>query len=205
MIETVASIDDTDYAIESASSTKRVGIRSSLESVKSAALRTYERGVFCNRLHVCLCLCTCLVMERTAIWQILGKLTFSNKLEGAKWTVPHLTHIGASNSLKIESTAHVVLPYAKLNDSEIILLFDAEVSFYNSETSSGGYGSTQDAVVALESLIDVREAHERSEQLWVTSLLSFSNEVGARCFTVDAMNFDTFNTVQIAQRGGGIV
>ena len=102
--------------------------------------------------------------------------------------------IGASNSLKIESTAYVVLIYAKLNDSGNNFCYSALKFLLQQRNEFGGYGSTQDTVVALEALSTYAKLTREASNSG-SLLLSFSNEVGAPSFTVDATNFDTFNTV----------
>ena len=81
--------------------------------------------------------------------------------------------IDASNSLKIESTAYVVLIYAKLNDSgNNFLLLRVEVSFTTAKRVRRIWIDSRHRG-CIGGLIDVREAHERSEQLWVALVVLF--------------------------------
>jgi hypothetical protein len=108
--------------------------------------------------------------------------------------------VGASNSLRIESTAYVVLIYAKMSDSGNNFCYSALKFLLQNRNEFGGYGSTQDTVVALEALSTYAKLTREASSSGLL-VLSFPNEVGAPSFTVDESSFDTFNTAQIAQRG----
>ena len=203
LIETVASIDDatTKSKAQSSIASALTYVASSLESVKSAALQNVPSAVYSAIVSTYAFASACASLSthcdlanswKTDVLEQIGR----SEVDGATY----YGGIDASNSLKIESTAYVVLIYAKLNDSGNNFCYSALKFLLQQRNEFGGYGSTQDTVVALEALSTYAKLTREASNSG-SLLLSFSNEVGAPSFTVDATNFDTFNTVQIAQRG----
>ena len=203
LIETVASIDNpsTKTSAQNSISSALEYVTSSLDSVKSAAIAKEPSAVYSVIVSTyafasaCASLSTHCDLANSWITGVL-ELIGTSEVDGAT----SYGGVGASNSLKIESTAYVVLIYAKMSDSGNNFCYSALKFLLQNRNEFGGYGSTQDTVVALEALSTYAKLTREASSSGLL-VLSFPNEVGAPSFTVDESSFDTFNTAQIAQRG----
>ena len=203
LIETVASIDDATTKANAQSSISKAltHVASSLESVKSAALAKEPSAVYSVIVSTyafasaCASLSTHCDLANSWKSDVLEQIGTS-ELDAAT----SYGGIGASNSLKIESTAYVVLIFSKMNDSGNNFCYSALKFLLQNRNEFGGYGSTQDTVVALEALSTYAKLTREASSSG-SLVLSFPNEIDSPSFTVDESTFDTFNTAQIAQRG----
>jgi len=152
LIETVASIDDpsTKTSAQNSISSALEYVASSLDSVKSAAVAKEPSAVYSVILSTYAFASACASLSthcdlanswKTGVLELIG----TSEVDGAT----SYGGVGASNSLKIESTAYVALIYAKMSDSGNNFCYSALKFLLQNRNEFGGYGSTQDTVVAL--------------------------------------------------------
>jgi CD109 antigen len=207
LIETMESLEDASTKTNAQNSITRAlrYVSQSLdEGKKSSALANEKTAVYSVIVSVYALVSVCAEdsfnaycdLATTWIRTVIEKIG-NNEIDGAV----SYGGTGSSNALKIETTAYVVLIYTKMRDSGNNFCYSALKYLLQKRNEFGGYGSTQDTVVALEALSQyaklTREASSSGSGLTVT----FPNEIGSPSFTVNASNFDTFNTKQIIQRG----